>query len=220
MANNIPIIDQGGATKTLKTTDNAGIHTPHHNVDQLAAGASADIGALGDAKVITDATGSVLAFLRGIVYLIATLLPASLGQKLMAASLSVVIASDQTAIPIAAGSASIGGVKWNGVHWAASPISLESADLSSIGDLTQAPTSGQKIVIDELWVSTITAMTLTITEETTLTVLKTFYLPANSEPFLFKPLVGLKLATADKKARIQASAAGSISIYASYHSEA
>lgn len=37
MANNLDILDGAGATKTVKTTDNASVHTPHHNVDTLAA---------------------------------------------------------------------------------------------------------------------------------------------------------------------------------------
>lgn len=36
MANNVDILDGAGATKTVKTTDNAGVHTPHHNVDSSA----------------------------------------------------------------------------------------------------------------------------------------------------------------------------------------
>ena len=37
MANNIAVKDAAGATQTVKTTDNAGVHTPHHNVDSLPA---------------------------------------------------------------------------------------------------------------------------------------------------------------------------------------
>lgn len=33
MANNIDILDGAGSTKTVKTTDNATVHTPHHNID-------------------------------------------------------------------------------------------------------------------------------------------------------------------------------------------
>jgi hypothetical protein len=33
MANNIDVKDAGAVDVTLKTTDNAGVHTPHHNVD-------------------------------------------------------------------------------------------------------------------------------------------------------------------------------------------
>lgn len=35
MANNLDIRDAGSVTKTVKSTDNAGVHTPHHNVDAL-----------------------------------------------------------------------------------------------------------------------------------------------------------------------------------------
>lgn len=69
MANNLAVLDGAAASKTLKTTDNAGVHTPHHNVDTLAvitAGASADIGAVADAAVAAGAAGSVLAKLRSI----------------------------------------------------------------------------------------------------------------------------------------------------------
>lgn len=36
MANNLDILDGAGSTKTVKTTDNASVHTPHHNVDSSA----------------------------------------------------------------------------------------------------------------------------------------------------------------------------------------
>lgn len=38
MANNLDIKDAAAATKTVKTTDTASVHTPHHNVDVIAAG--------------------------------------------------------------------------------------------------------------------------------------------------------------------------------------
>ncbi len=41
MANNLSVKDGGGSAVTLKTTDNAGTHTPHHNVDQVAGGQDA-----------------------------------------------------------------------------------------------------------------------------------------------------------------------------------
>src|SRR3972149_6862952 len=64
MANNITVT-QGSGT-TLKTTDNAGVHTPHHNVDALAAGASADIGATGDAAWGGSGAGSLIAIAKAI----------------------------------------------------------------------------------------------------------------------------------------------------------
>ena len=36
MANNIPILDATGTSTTVKTTDNASVHTPHHIVDTCA----------------------------------------------------------------------------------------------------------------------------------------------------------------------------------------
>lgn len=38
MANNIDVKDASSTTVTLKTTDAASVHTPHHNVDSIAAG--------------------------------------------------------------------------------------------------------------------------------------------------------------------------------------
>jgi hypothetical protein len=48
MANNIAIKDAGGTTTDVKTTDTAGIHTPHHNIDALVPGTTAT--ALGKAR--------------------------------------------------------------------------------------------------------------------------------------------------------------------------
>lgn len=38
MANNITVLDSTSATKTMKTTDTASVHTPHQNIDTIAAG--------------------------------------------------------------------------------------------------------------------------------------------------------------------------------------
>lgn len=35
MANNYPILDANSAAKTFKSTDTAGVHTPHHNIDSM-----------------------------------------------------------------------------------------------------------------------------------------------------------------------------------------
>ena len=68
----------------------------NHNIDAIAAGASVDVGAVADAAVITDTSGSLSGKLRGLVKWAFERMPASLGQKTMAASLPVVLASDQT----------------------------------------------------------------------------------------------------------------------------
>ncbi len=41
MANNVDIRDAAAAARSMKTTDNAGVHTPHHNVDALVSARTA-----------------------------------------------------------------------------------------------------------------------------------------------------------------------------------
>lgn len=49
MADNLQILDGANVSRTVKTTDNAGVHTPHHNIDTLPAlvAGTATIGKLG-----------------------------------------------------------------------------------------------------------------------------------------------------------------------------
>jgi len=96
-----------------------------------------------------------------------------------------------------------------------------SADLSGGAvACTQAPVTGQKLVIDDLVVSVDTAMKVTFTEETSGKVVLAGYCSANNgfgqNTFRGK----IKLATANKKLFVQTSVAGNISIQTSYHSEA
>lgn len=69
MSNNIAI-SSGSATATVKTTDNGGIHTPHHNIDTIASVGysaavsltrTADTNAYAANDVIGSATGSTAA---------------------------------------------------------------------------------------------------------------------------------------------------------------
>lgn len=66
----------------------------------VADGADVAEGATTDAAVVTDANGTVSGKLRGLVKWAFERMPASLGQKLMAASFPVVIASDQSGVPV------------------------------------------------------------------------------------------------------------------------
>jgi hypothetical protein len=85
--------------------------------------------------------------------------------------------------------------------------------------VTAAPTSGQKLVMDDILISSDTALKFTFTEETSGTVLAYARCPANATVQLtFRGK--RKLATADKKLLCQASAAGNVEILAGYHSEA
>ena len=97
MANNLNVKDAAGATQTMKTTDNGGVHTPHHVVDSLPAD---PFGANADAAVVTDAAGSIAAKLRGLVKWAFERMPASPGQKTKDASFPVVLASNQDALAV------------------------------------------------------------------------------------------------------------------------
>jgi len=94
-----------------------------------------------------------------------------------------------------------------------------SADQSgSDADVTDAPSSGEKLVITDIVVSVDTDMRVDFKEETSGTVLYSLYMSANS-PTQFTPRGEMKLATADKKLQVRTSAAGNISVTAFYYSE-
>jgi hypothetical protein len=58
MANNIDVKDAGAVTVTVKTTDTATVHTPHHNVDDVVPGtAAANLGKAEDAASAGGDTG-------------------------------------------------------------------------------------------------------------------------------------------------------------------
>lgn len=220
MANNFPVFDKDGVSRTIKTTDNATVHTPHHNVDTLASGASVDIGAVADAAVVTDTTGSLSGKLRGLVKWAFERMPAALGQGTMAQSLPVVIASNQTGVPLAASAAMIGGVRADGPFHVPVEKVVSSSDLSGGAvDLTDAPTVGQKVILDDLVVSADTAMRVEIREETSGTVRLAFYLPVNGT-FTFSPTNKLRHPVTNKKWQIITSVSGNIRAWASWHSEA
>lgn len=96
----LDIKDGDGDDTQLKTTETAGVHTPHHNVDSSAL----PTGAATSANQATEITalGTLLtttAFQARVP---------TVGQAAMAASSPVVIASNQTAVPVS-GTVSVGG---------------------------------------------------------------------------------------------------------------
>ncbi len=112
------------------------------------------------------------------------------------------------------------GPFWTSV-WGVSGVPFASADQhSAVASVTDAPTSGQKLCIDDIIFSTDTAMNVTFKEETSGTVMfGPWYVPANTT--LQVTLRGKKkLATADKKLQVITSVAGNITVQAGYHSEA
>jgi hypothetical protein len=106
--------------------------------------------------------------------------------------------------------------------WGVSGVPFTSVDQhSAAASVTDAPTSGQKLVIDDIIFSSDTAMWVTFKEETSGTVVfGPWYCSAASGPIQITPRSKKKLATADKKLQAITSVAGNISVHVGYHSEA
>lgn len=123
-------------------------------------------------------------------------------------------------IGITTGTNTIGATKDAGPNWTSTHTIVNSADMTGAADVSPAPTAGQKIVITDVIISVGTAMALTLLEETSGTVVGgPYYLSANST-LPITPRSEWKLATADRKLRADASAAGNITVETWTHSEA
>jgi len=110
-----------------------------------------------------------------------------------------------------------------GPHWISvlgvSGALVASADMTTAAAVTDAPTTGQKLVITDILVSADTAMSVLFEEETSGTDVLKVFLPANGAAQLtFRSK--LKLATAGKKLTAKASVAGNIAVTAFYYNEA
>ena len=87
-----------------------------------------------------------------------------------------------------------------------------SADMTSVADISPAPTSGEYSVLLQAIITTDTAMLFTLQMETTAGAERvSFYLPANGS-VIFIPRYPIKLGTADKKWQGLASASGNLAI--------
>lgn len=185
--------------------------------------------------------------------------PIVAGQQAKAASLPVVLASDQGALPVSDNSTTLsvddgGGALTvdgtvtvqdgggaitvdgtvavtgtfyqatqptsdNGPAWTSAYQHTASADASAGADATAAPTAGQKIVVDDIIVSTAVALTVTFEDESAGTDLLVLYMPANGVAQV-TPRGRIKLPVADKKLRVKTSGAGAVACTVVYHSEA
>ena len=126
--------------------------------------------------------------------------------------------------PLAAGSSAIGSFKDGGPGMTTvlgvSGARVTSADASAAAlSVTDAPTSGQKLVFTDIIVSSDTALRLDFKIETAGTILFSIYMGAGTTVNIV-PRGKLKLATANQKLQVQASAAGNIGVTALYYSEA
>lgn len=209
------VLDSVGATVAINSRTVSSAEVTKHDIESITAGASADIGAVADAAVITDANGSLSGKLRGIVKILAERFPGSLGQKTKANSLAVTLASDSDGIQIIAGSQSMGGVKDNGPFWTPIQLAGSSADASSSAlNITNAPGGGLSIVVDDLIVTVATDLVLTV-KEVSGADLFVFHAKA-AAPFHLKMRNGLRGST-NKQIAIQTSASGQIYTFASWH---
>lgn len=128
--------------------------------------------------------------------------------------------------PLPAGTNAIGSAKDNGPSWTSawgvSGAPVASSDMSSAANVTDAPTSGQKICIDDIFLTNRTtgALECTLKEETSgNTRMGPIQVPANSTIQL-TPRGKLKHAVADKKFTATWSASGNVNVLIGYHSEA
>ena len=122
---------------------------------------------------------------------------------------------------VTAGGITDAGPAWTTVRGVVGVPFVSSNQSGSLASVTDAPVSGQKLVIDDLLVSVDTGMAVTFKEETSgnPVVHGPFYMPANS--VLQVTLRGkTKLSTANKKLQVITSASGNITVEATYHSEA
>ena len=69
MANNIIVKDASAATITVKTTDNAGVHTPHHNLDNTVA-VTGDVSVRGGVAIVGPVMVSGEVSVRGTVSIV------------------------------------------------------------------------------------------------------------------------------------------------------
>lgn len=129
-------------------------------------------------------------------------------------------------VVLGAGEALMGATQDAGPFWTTvrgvAGVPFASADQhSAAASVSAAPTSGQKLVITDLFVSVDTAMSVTFKCETTGAVVTgPYYLPANGTLQLTPRSKGWKLATADKKLQVITSVAGNVMVDVAYYSEA
>ena len=120
---------------------------------------------------------------------------------------------------LSAGTNAIGSTTDGGPAQTVTRTYTASADMTTAAAITAAPTAGLKVAAMDLIISTDTAMSFSVQEETSATVFAKVFLPANGTAQL-TPRGYLKATVADKKLMGKASVAGNVTITAIYFSEA
>lgn len=107
-----------------------------------------------------------------------------------------------------------------GSSWGIAGERFTSANQSAgVANVTDAPASGEKLVITDIIVSVDTAMRVDFSEETSVDYVFSLYLPANGS-MQITPRAKIKLPVADKQLQVRTSASGNIAITVGYYSEA
>src|SRR5947208_16787731 len=115
------------------------------------------------------------------------------------------------------GSSTDGGPLWVS-SFGVSSAAVVTADATTATAVTDAPTSGMKLVITDIVGSSDTAMNILFEEETSGTDIFKVFVAANGS-FQITPRSKVKLATAGKKLTAKASVAGNVAFTACYYSE-
>ena len=111
-----------------------------------------------------------------------------------------------------------GEAKDRGPWWVSSYTYTTSSNMSTAADITAAPTSGMKLIITDIILSSDTQMLFSFREETSDTVIGAVRLPADGTVQL-TPRSTWKLPVADKKLQGYASTSGNVYVTVLYYSE-
>jgi hypothetical protein len=110
------------------------------------------------------------------------------------------------------------GPSWTSKYGVSGAAAVSANASSTPLVITDAPTSEQKIVLDDLILSVDTAMTLILRTTTGVVILAKFYLPANAV-IQITPRGRIKAPTKNQTLELLASASGNIAATAVFHSE-
>ena len=111
-----------------------------------------------------------------------------------------------------------GSTKDDGPYWNSSYTYTTSADMTTAAAVTASPTSGQKLCITDIFLSSDTQILYSFVQESDSVVLAAVRLPADGTVQL-TPRTTFRLPTKDKKLLGKASAAGNVYVTAFYYSE-
>jgi hypothetical protein len=206
------------ATETLQTADYKGLKTVNDNgdgtgyVNTSVSGAvvpgtgATNLGKAEDAPAVSGDTGVMSLFVRNDTNAAQTSTDGDYGAPRIDQAGNVATKD--------------AGPMWTSVRGIAG-VPFTSADQhSAAANCTDLPTSTQKLVITDVFISVDTAMNVTFKIETAGTVIiGPIYIPANGTVQLTPRSRGWKLATADKHLQVITSVAGNISVDVHYYSE-